>query len=269
MGAGHFGASGCVRRDNSVSVVTAVVALRDGSTGKARLSGVLGSTARNRLVSVMARHVVSTLLASGVVDHVLVVTVDPLFATSAMQGLGRRVDVIRQPIGQCGLNAAIDFGRKNSSGATDRLLVVHADLPALSREDVRAVLASHAPVVLAPDRRQEGTNVLALSPASKDFSFRFGVGSLAAHQAQTSARGVKSLLVQRAGTAIDLDTVDDWAALPLRVRMRVQEQVPAMALLSSTMYQSLRPVDNVSPQGTRHDLGRIAASAPRSSPRPS
>ncbi|WP_069386062.1 hypothetical protein [Cellulosimicrobium cellulans] len=60
------------------------------------------------------------------------------------------------------------------------------------------------------------------------FRFRFGVDSLAAHLAEAERAGARSVVVQRPGTATDLDTVDDWGELPAQVRAAVGRHVPAL-----------------------------------------
>ncbi|MFD7312232.1 NTP transferase domain-containing protein [Promicromonospora sp. NPDC059942] len=183
---------------------TAVVPLRDGVSGKSRLAAVLDAGARRRLVRVLARHVVSTLLAADGIDRVVVVTADPVFTRETLAGLS--VEVLEQPADRPGLNAALEHARETlaaGGGAGDsadggagvaadggagvaadggagvaadgrgRLLVAHADLPALTPEDVSALLAERAPVVIATDRYRSGTNLLLLpfearvSPLSK------------------------------------------------------------------------------------------------------
>ncbi|WP_255372001.1 hypothetical protein [Cellulosimicrobium sp. CUA-896] len=64
--------------------VVAVVPLRDGTSGKSRLASVLDADARSRLVAVLARHVMTTLLAGDTVERVVVVTADPRFAWRAL-----------------------------------------------------------------------------------------------------------------------------------------------------------------------------------------
>lgn len=145
-----------------------------------------------------------------------------------------RLQIVLQPASRPGLNAALDVGREivaslaadpagRGAGATAvrpvRLLVAHADLPALTAEDVDALLAEDAPVVVATDRTRSGTNLLVLD-AGAPFTFRFGVESLEAHQAEAERRGVRAVVVQRTGTAVDLDTLDDWSELPGDVRAR-------------------------------------------------
>lgn len=135
-----------------------------------------------------------------------------------------RLQIVLQPASRPGLNAALDVGRDLVvDGSTDeapvRLLIAHADLPALTPQDVEALLALDAPVVVATDRGRSGTNLLVLD-ADAPFTFRFGVGSLDAHLAEADLRGVRAAVVQRPGTAVDLDTFDDWAELPVDVQAR-------------------------------------------------
>lgn len=272
-GAGH--ATGVARG------TTAVVPLRDGVSGKSRLAAVLDAPSRRRLVRVLARHVVATLLATDGIGRVVVVTADPAFARETLAGL--TVEVLAQPADRPGLNAALEHAREHlattrrsgppatgepepPSSRPGRLLVAHADLPALTPADVTALLAEDAPVVIATDRYRSGTNLLllpfgtgappeagvgfeteadSLSAAGKTssfglegdagaaaggrrFQFRFGVGSLAAHLREADRHGLGATVVHRPGTAVDLDTADDWSQLPGEVRAAVGQQVPGL-----------------------------------------
>ncbi|MDR7383719.1 2-phospho-L-lactate guanylyltransferase [Promicromonospora iranensis] len=209
---------------------TAVVPLRDGVSGKSRLAAVLDGGSRRRLVRVLARHVVATLLAADGVGRVVVVTADPVFTRETLAGL--EVEVLEQPAGRPGLNGALEHAREVlTARGPGPLLVAHADLPALSPADVVALLATDAPVVVATDRYGSGTNLLLLragDAARGAFRFRFGIGSLAAHLAEAEARGLEAVVVDRPGTSVDLDTADDWSQLPDEVRAAVGQQVPGL-----------------------------------------
>ncbi|WP_265522880.1 2-phospho-L-lactate guanylyltransferase [Oerskovia flava] len=265
--------------------VVAVVPLRDGASGKSRLANVLDPAARSRLIGVLARHVVQVLLEVEQVDQVVVVTGDPRFAWRALHDLvvepaagsagsrdgagagqgddGRdvlptltaradRLRIVLQPADRPGLNTALDVARElvaDDGGV--RLLVAHADLPALSPADVVAVLAEDAPVVVATDRHRSGTNLLALEPPLSSpssttllpsppgerqqgrvrqgvFQFRFGVGSLGAHLREAERLSVRAVVVHQPGTATDLDTLEDWDELPADVRRRMTSAVPSL-----------------------------------------
>lgn len=215
---------------------TAVVPLRDGVSGKSRLAAVLDGDSRRRLVRVLARHVVTTLLASDGIGRVVVVTADPVFTRETLAGL--EVEVLEQPADRPGLNGALEHAREVlAARGSGPLLVAHADLPALTPEDVAALLAEDAQVVIATDRYRSGTNLLLLDSETSEsfepseaggFRFRFGVGSLAAHVAEAEAHGLEVTVVHRPGTAVDLDTADDWSQLPDEVRTAVGQQVPGL-----------------------------------------
>lgn len=226
----------------SVTPATAVVPLRGGAAGKSRLAGVLAAADRAALVVALARHVVATLAATDGVAEVLVVAADAGFARSALAGVAGPVRVVPQPAGRRGLNVAVDVGREvvaaraaapgpAASVSRARLLVVHADLPALTGDDVAALLAPSGPLTLATDRLGSGTNALVLDPATAPFAFRFGAGSLAAHRVEAAAHGWDPVVVRRPGTAVDLDTPQDWAAVPGTVRRRLIADVPALQAL--------------------------------------
>ncbi len=229
--------------------MTAVVPLRDGASGKSRLATALEPAARRRLVVALARHVLGVLADAASVGRVVVVTADVDFAREVLDdGPGpvgspsstrhfelprrrRTVDVIAEPPGRPGLNAALEHARRHVAGDAgdadgpdgpdaDRLLVVHADLPLLTPADVDAVATARADVVVATDRHGTGTNLLAV-PRVGDHAFRFGAGSRAAHEAEAARHGLRAAVVLRPGTAADLDTIDDVAELPLAVRDRL------------------------------------------------
>jgi 2-phospho-L-lactate/phosphoenolpyruvate guanylyltransferase len=124
--------------------VTAVVPLRDGVSGKSRLASVLDDDGRRALITVLAQHVVGTLLATPQVERVVVVTADVGFARSALGELSDVGDLrfLAQPPDRPGLNAALEAARESveatpEPGVAPRsLLVTHADLPALTPADI-------------------------------------------------------------------------------------------------------------------------------------
>ncbi len=204
--------------------VIAVVPLRGGAAGKTRLSAELGPSERSRLVAVLARHVLGALLDAHV-SRVLVVTADPTFV-ERLVGQDGSVEVVGQPADRPGLNEAVAVGQERALAAgAARVLVVHADLPLLGADDVRALLEPATPVVVAPDRLGTGTNALVLAGTVSGFRFRFGPGSREAHEREARRLGVVPDVVLRPGTATDLDTAADWAELPASVRVGLRDAV--------------------------------------------
>ncbi|KGM13477.1 2-phospho-L-lactate guanylyltransferase [Cellulomonas bogoriensis] len=208
--------------------LVAVVPLRGG--GKSRLGAWVQGPAREALVGVVARSVVGALVGSGAVTGVLVVTGDPAVAGTLL-GAGPLpgVRVVPEPADVGGLNGAVAFGCAVAAREATRVLVVHADLPALTPQDVRVLTGCPTPVALAPDRHGEGTNALVLDTAvvAAGFGFRFGPGSRARHEEQADRMGAQVTTVDLPGTSSDLDTPQDWWALPQDVRQRVHAGVAA------------------------------------------
>jgi 2-phospho-L-lactate guanylyltransferase len=90
-----------------------------------------------------------------------------------------------------------------------RLLVIHADLPLLSVDDIAALIEGDGGgLSIAPDRHGTGTNALALNEPS-GFGFAFGPDSFRRHYA--AARGT-ARVVTRLGLGLDIDTADDLEA---------------------------------------------------------
>lgn len=89
------------------------------------------------------------------------------------------------------------------------LLVIHADLPLITSQDVAALLAAAGQgCAIAPDRAGSGTNALALRDPAV-FAFAFGAGSCARH---AEASNGHARIVMRPGLGLDIDTPEDLDA---------------------------------------------------------
>jgi 2-phospho-L-lactate guanylyltransferase len=92
------------------------------------------------------------------------------------------------------------------------VLLVPGDCPALDPDEVGALLAHRAPVVIVPDRHGTGTNALLLAPPDVMVP-AFGEGSFGRHVALARAAGVDPDMVDVPSLGLDVDTPDDLAAL--------------------------------------------------------
>lgn len=177
----------------------AVIPLKDPSRGKARLMDVLSPGQRAELIRVMLHHVVSILTSSPSIHEVSVLTGE---STPIPRGCTRLADRDLE------LNAAVVQAARElrALGRRGMLLVVHADLPFVTREDIDALVAAcqREAVVAAPDWTGTGTNALAF-PVAGDVTPHYGPDSLAAHREQARAAGLPFVLVRRAGLAEDID----------------------------------------------------------------
>lgn len=202
----------------SADGMVAVIPARGLVNGKTRLAGELPPEARAALTRRMLRGVVQAALDSGVLAAVTVVSPDPA-ALALVTGIDDRVVSLVQDAASPGLDAAVAVGR---DWAVDRgavgLLVLFGDLPLLTGDDVRRLVAHDAPVVLAPDHHGTGTNalLLRLAPAadgSSAFRFQYGVGSYARHLDEAHRLGLRVATNRAPGTAFDLDTPADLRSL--------------------------------------------------------
>jgi 2-phospho-L-lactate guanylyltransferase len=105
-----------------------------------------------------------------------------------------------------GLNGAVDAGRTTIAGkGFEHIVIAHSDLPLA--HDLGAV-AVEATVTLVPDRRRDGTNVLAL-PVGIDLPAAYGAGSFERHLAAAIAGGHRVEVRRDPRLALDVDNPDD------------------------------------------------------------
>lgn len=105
-----------------------------------------------------------------------------------------------------GLNGAVDSGRETIAGkGFDHLIIAHSDLP-LAVE--LASLATPDTITLVPDRRRDGTNVLAL-PLGVELRAAYGKGSFGRHFTAARATKVRVEVRPDARLSLDVDTPAD------------------------------------------------------------
>ncbi len=176
-----------------------VVPVKAFTSAKVRLAGALDPFERAEL----ARRMAEVVLAAAPPLPVIVVCDDDEVRAWA-QGAGARV--VWCP-GR-GLNGAVADGvAALRSDGVSMAVVAHADLPLARRLDW---VAEFPGVTLVPDRRLDGTNVLAV-PTEAGFRFSYGAGSFARHRAEARARGLSARIVRDDRLAWDVDLPADLA----------------------------------------------------------
>jgi 2-phospho-L-lactate guanylyltransferase len=115
----------------------------------------------------------------------------------------------------CGVRYALQTG-------ADRALLVPGDCPLLAPTEVDALIerpAEGRSVLIVPDRHGSGTNALLLTPPDAMPS-SFGPGSRERHEAGARAAGVPFETVEMPTLALDIDTVEDLAAVEAALENR-------------------------------------------------
>jgi 2-phospho-L-lactate/phosphoenolpyruvate guanylyltransferase len=190
-----------VAATTSAAVVVPVKAF---TAAKVRLASALDPGERARLARHMAEIV---LLAAKPLPVIVVCDDDEVRAWAEAAG----AEVVWCPAR--GLNGAVADGVAALRDAgVERAIVAHADLPLATRLDW---VADFAGVTLVPDRRLDGTNVLAV-PTASGFRFSYGAGSFGRHRAETARLGLPARLVPEPQLAWDVDLPVDlaWPGAP-------------------------------------------------------
>lgn len=188
--------------------IWAIIPVKPLRSGKSRLAGTLTADERAELNRALLQHTLKTLSDLKEVEHVLVVSRDPQALTLARMYGARTV----REDGQPHLNTALQRATVVAQVyATRGVLVLPADLPLISAEDVHALIdhATDPPVVvIAPDRHEKGTNALLISPAGL-IEYDFGENSFQRHCQRVKDAGARLEVVNLPSLGLDLDLPED------------------------------------------------------------
>lgn len=182
-----------------MTTAAVVVPVKAFNAAKLRLSPALDPTAR----AVLARELAGTVVAAAAPLDVVVVCDDDEVRAWAGE-LGARV--VWCP--ERGLNGAVADGVAFlRDEGVERAVVAHADLPLATS---LGWVGEFDGVTLVPDRRHDGTNVLAV-PTGSGFGFAYGPGSFGRHRAEAEALGLPVRVVEDPALAWDVDFPADLA----------------------------------------------------------
>src|SRR5689334_1922363 len=186
----------------------AIVPVKPLRRGKSRLAGALTENERTELNQMLLENTLKTFSDLKEVEEVLVISRDPAALTIARNYGARTVREDGQPELNTALKRATVVAQVY---ATRGVLVLPADLPLISREDVETLIgrASDPPVVvIAPDRHEKGTNALLISPSGL-IEYDFGINSFERHCERVRKAGARLEIVNLPALGLDLDLPED------------------------------------------------------------
>ncbi|MCJ7660270.1 MAG: 2-phospho-L-lactate guanylyltransferase, partial [Anaerolineales bacterium] len=169
---------------------------------------VLSPEERNDLNRRLLTHTLETLNAIPEIEQILVISRDQAALSLAREHGARTVLENGAPELNVALARATIVAKNY---ATRGLLIVPADLPLISPEDVIAMLdiAVDPPVVvLAPDHRRQGTNALLVCPIGL-IEYDFGPGSFQRHCERALQAGARLEILELPSLALDMDMPED------------------------------------------------------------
>lgn len=186
----------------------AIVPVKPLRRGKSRLASALSADERTNLNRLLLEHTLETLAHLKDIEQVLVVSRDPAALAIAREHGARTV----REGGASKLNTALKRATLVAQVyATRGVLILPADLPLLTRDDILTLIrrARRPPVVvIAPDRRSQGTNALLISPAGL-IEYDFGPGSFKRHCDRAQKAGARLEIINLPSLALDLDLPED------------------------------------------------------------
>lgn len=188
----------------------AIVPMKSLLDAKSRLSSVLSPEERAALALDMLHHVLDVIAESSEISDAAVISPDA-------DSLGLPSGITHLPQIRAGLNNVLEQGKQWAIEiGADRLLVVFADLPFLSAQDITEMVnlagAANNTVVLAPDRHKVGTNAMLVQPVSLA-RFAFGTHSYRIHLGTYAKAGARVMTYMSPGTSLDMDTPFDLSFL--------------------------------------------------------
>ena len=187
----------CRRRSLRPVQLAVLVPVKRFAAAKGRLRGVIPDDDRARLAQWMAEQV---LAACTGLECFVACDDDDVRSWAEAQG----ATVAWGP--QLGLNRAVDDGvAAISERGFDHVIVSHADLPLPS---ALPAVARAGTITLVPDRRLDGTNVMAF-PTDRPVAASYGGGSFRRHLVAAQRLGGTVEVRRDHNLSIDLDTVDD------------------------------------------------------------
>jgi len=186
----------------------AIVPVKPLRRGKSRLADLLSDDERERLNQSLLVQTIQILRTVPVIDETVVISHDPA-ALSVSREFGIRT--IQENRGK-NINQAL---RKATIAAKafniTKLLVVPADLPLLTSNDIETMIAKKTQpptIIIVPDRRMNGTNALLIDPIGV-LDYDFGPWSFKNHIEQAERKKIHVEIFNNEHLSFDLDLPED------------------------------------------------------------
>jgi len=188
--------------------IWAIIPVKPLRLGKSRLAGSISDIERVNLNKRLLKQTINTLTEIQEIEQILIISRDS-DVISIARDLGTKTILENgSPQLNSALTRATIFAQLHS---IQGILIIPADLPLINREDIESIMdrADDPPVVvIAPDRRNEGTNALFISPAGI-IDYDFGPNSFKKHCDLAIQSGARLEIINLPSLAFDLDIPED------------------------------------------------------------
>jgi len=157
----------------------------------------------------MLRHTLEILSGVKEVDQILVVSKDSNALVLAREF---RAKTSSGKLDKTNLNTALEKATAVASVfKVDSILILPADLPILRSKDIEyfvSLAGTEAGVLIAPDRRNDGTNALLVKPTGA-IQYHFGTGSFQKHIDEAKSHNLPVQICDLDSLQLDLDLPED------------------------------------------------------------
>lgn len=188
--------------------IWAIVPVKPLRRGKSRLANMLTEEERACLNRSLLKHTLRVLRQVDEIANTLVVSRDPAALALAREIGVRTVLEHGAPQFNLALKRATVAAQMQYAHA---VLILPADLPLVTPDDIRQVIrAGQQPpvVVIAPDRREDGTNALFVNPAGL-LEYAYGPQSSRLHAERALQAGARVEFIRSPSLGLDLDLPED------------------------------------------------------------
>lgn len=188
--------------------IWAIVPVKPIQHAKSRLAKVLSRDERATLSRQLLKNTLETLAGVSQVERTLVVSRDSE-ALAIARGHGARTVA---EWGNPQLNQALVRASLVAQGyGVSAVLILPADLPLVTKQDIEKLISisgNPPEVILAPDRRGNGTNAILSSPPGL-IDYDFGPDSFKQHVERAEAAGARVEICNLPSLELDLDLPED------------------------------------------------------------
>jgi 2-phospho-L-lactate/phosphoenolpyruvate guanylyltransferase len=188
--------------------IWAIVPVKPLRRGKSRLAGLLSEEQRTSLNRYLLEHTLTILNKISGIEHTLVVSRDPAALALTRSMGGRTVLEDGAPQFNTAIKRATIVAQAQGARA---VLILPADLPLVESSDLEALISQgQTPpvIVIASDRRLDGTNCLFINPAGL-IEYGYGTGSFHRHCQRAIQAGARLEVVNSERIGLDLDLPED------------------------------------------------------------
>lgn len=174
---------------------------------KTRLAGALSPLERGALTLAMLEDVIDATTGVPGWDTWVISPDESVLEIAATRGIVRVLEE-KPPLA----NAVRQVEAEASDGGVEHLAILLGDTPMVTAEALTTALHTLGAVILAPDVREVGTNLLVRRPP-RAIRARFGTDSFRKHLEAAALAGIPASVVQHPDLAFDLDVPADILTL--------------------------------------------------------